>query len=637
MKIIVREGNYGKLGVQQQKDRVIFTFCGEKEDSCAVVLVHREDKSRTVIEVPEQYCIGSLRSIAVLHLNAADYVYYFEVNGERRMDPYARAVMGREVWNDSARKENGYEVFGAFAREDFDWKDDVPPEIPMGRMFLYKLHVRGFTMDAGSRYAGTFRGLMNRIGYLKRLGATTLELMPVYEFEEMPLPPKAPLPEDVVTQVNWQEQENDLIRPTEPKEEAAGQLNYWGYGDGNYFAVKAAYASDPVHAAREFKTLIRRLHENQMECVMEMHFPADANHNMILDVLRYWVMSFHVDGFHLLGESIPVTAIAQDLLLSRTKIFCGGYDRAVLAAGRGYRNLYVYRDEYMYPARRLLNHLDGNMRDFIDQQRKQGCFEGYVNYVAGNNGFTLADLFMYNDRHNEANNEGNRDGNPWNYSNNYGVEGPTRKRHINQIRRLKWRNSVMMLMLAQGVPLLMAGDEIGNTQEGNNNAYCQDNPTGWVNWKNEKTRQRELAFLRQLVQFRMEHPIIGNEKPFQFSDYRGLGAPDVSFHGESAWVLEPAAGKLCVGMMYSGAYAPGEERAEDVYVAYNFFSAVSGLALPLPGKGKGWYLVMDSGNEKEPYLKEPLLQDESRITLSPQSICVLVTKRKVKKGSKKEK
>lgn len=620
MKNVIKEGKYEKLGVQQQQDNVIFTFCGEKEDRCFVVLINKKDGSRERIEVPEEYCLGSLRSIQIYRLNTEDYVYYYEINGEVIMDPYARRVVGREIWNNAERKDRGYEVFGGFAKEKFDWKEDKAPEIPRGDMFLYKLHVRGFTMDGGGRNPGTFKALMNRIGYLQKLGVTTVELMPVYEFEEMPIPVQIQLPD----YIQWESESEDVIQPV-IKEETRGQLNYWGYGTGNYFAVKVSYASEPEFASREYKMLIRRLHEHGMECIMEMHFPEGTNHNLILDALRYWVMEYHVDGFHLIGESIPVTAIVQNNLLSRTKIFCEKFEQTVADASRKYKNLYVYKEEYMYPARKVLNHLNGNMREFIDQQRKQGTCWGYVNFIASNNGFTLADLFMYNDRHNEANGENNLDGNAWNFSNNYGVEGPTRRRFVNSLRRLKWRNSMMMLFLAQGVPMLWSGDEMGNSQQGNNNAYCQDNPVGWMNWKNEKTHKKELIFLRQLAEFRKEHPILSNEMPFQFSDYRGFGFPDLSFHGESAWILEPSVGGLCIGMMYCGAYSSDESKSEDVYVGYNFFSAVSTLALPQLPKNRGWYRVMDSADEI-PYLEIPVRQEDPFLLMKPQSICVLVSR-----------
>ena len=623
MKINVKEGNYAKLGVQQQAGQVTFTFCGEKEDICFVVLVRKSDMNRVRVEVPESFCLGSLRSITIVDLDVTGYVYYYEINGIKQIDPCAQRIVGREIWNDESRKAKDYEVFCGFAKEDFDWKNDLAPEIPRDRMLLYKLHVRGFTMDADKqKYPGTFQALMNRIGYLEKLGITTVELMPVYEFEEMPIPVETKLPE----YVKWEPDEEDMIQP-ESVQVQVGRLNYWGYGPGNYFAVKASYASSPAQADREYKTLIRRLHAHHMECIMEMYFPVDTNHNLIVDVLRYWVREYHVDGFHLLGESIPVTAIVQDNLLSRTKIMCEKYDPGVVCDGRKYMNLYVYKDEYMYPARKILNHLNGNMKEFIDQQRKQGSRLGYVNYITSNNGFTLADLFMYNDRHNEENGENNLDGNAWNYSNNYGIEGPTRKHYINSLRRLKWRNSMLMLMLAQGVPMLWAGDEIGNSQKGNNNAYCQDNAIGWVNWKNEKTHRKELVFLQKLVRFRKEHPIISNEMPFQFSDYHALGCPDLSFHGESAWILEPTVGRMCIGMLYCGAYTKGDKEAEDVYVAYNFFSAVSSLALPQLDKHKRWYLVMDSSNDSQPYLDEAVLMENSSITMMPQSICVLVGRR----------
>lgn len=617
MKYGIREGNYEKLGGIAGAGGVIFTFCREREDACAVVLIHRKSDERIRLEIPAEFCIGSLCSVEVIGLESADYVYYYEINGERVMDPYARRVAGRESWNDEARSGRDYEVFAGFDKAGFDWGKDRAPEIPGQEMFMYKLHVRGFTMDAGGKNPGTFSALANKIPYLRRLGVTTVELMPVYEFEEMPLPVQTALPEYLV----WEDRGQDRIRPV--RQRAEGPLNYWGYGPGNYFAVKASYAADPEHASGEFKTFIQRLHKNGMECVMEMFFLEESNQNMILDALRFWVREYHVDGFHLLGAGIPLTAVVQDGLLSRTKIFCGEFPPEAGSA-RKCKNLFIYKDEYMYPARKVLNHLNGNMRDFVDQQRKQSAAFGYVNYIAGHNGFTLADLFMYSYKHNEANGEDNRDGNDWNFSNNYGCEGPTRRRYINALRRLKWYDSMLLVFMAQGVPLIWAGDEFGNSQNGNNNAYCQDNSVGWVNWKNENSHRRELLFLKKLVKFRREHPILSCEHPFQFSDYRSLGAPDLSFHGENAWILEPDAGRLCIGMMYCGAYSGDEAHREDVYVAYNFYAAESKLALPNPGPGKSWYLVMDSAG-KTPYCETPARQ-ESVIQMPQQSVRVLVSR-----------
>ncbi len=623
MKIIIKEGNYEKLGVVYRQDWTVFTFHAEKEDKCAVVLVRKQDNETERIEIPEEFCLGSLRSIAVKELAVEDYVYYFEINGKKVLDPYAQGIMGRQIWNDPARRERNYEVYDAFVPENFDWGNSQSPEISRAQMVMYKLHVRGFTMDSGRKTAaGTFRALMDRISYLKKLGITTLELMPVYEFEEMEVPVKKEIPE----YVNWEEKQGDVIRQKKESEEVPTKVNYWGYTRGDYFAVKASYAADSQHASTEYKTFVKKLHDNQMECVMEMYFPDDMNQNVILDVLRYWVREYRIDGFHLLGNNLPMTAIIQDSMLSRTKIFYSSLNEKVCRAGRKQKNMFVYTEEYLYPARRLLNHMNGSLKDFMNQQRKQGEYLGYVNFISSNNGFTLADLFMYNDKHNEDNGENNRDGSDCNLSNNYGVEGPTRKKYINSIRRLKWRNSVLMLLFAQGVPLFWAGDEMGNSQKGNNNAYCQDNEIGWLNWKNEKTHQKELEFLRKVIAFRKEHPIIASETPFQFSDYKSVGCPDLSYHGENAWVMEPAQNRMCMGIMYCGAYGTDESNHEDVYVAYNFLSAMTTLALPKLTKGKRWDKVIDSGDGQMPFLEESQPCGQGKITIRPQTICVFVSK-----------
>lgn len=620
MKRIVKEGNFEKPGVAVQGDWTTFTFGGEREDSCAVILVRIRDGNKEKIEVPREYCLGSVHSVAVRDLDVSEYVYYFEINGKKVLDPFAHGILGRQVWNDMSREKAHFEIFDAFASDSFDWGSDMQPEVPLEEMFMYKLHVRGFTMDSGMKSApGTFRALMNRIPYLKKLGVTTIELMPVYEFEEMSLPKEKKLPD----YPKWETQAEDMIVP-ETVEERSGKVNYWGYGPGNYFAVKASYASRPAHASEEYKTLIKRLHANGMECVMEMYFPDDTNHNLILCALHYWVREFHVDGFHLLGKRLPMATVVQDSLLSRTKIFYTDYAENDFKAHK-YRNLFVYREEYLYPARKILNHQNADMREFLNQQRKQGQQLGFVNFIAGNNGFTLADLFMYNDKHNEANGENNLDGSDWNFSSNCGVEGPTRKTYVNRERRQRFRNSIMMLFLAQGVPLLWSGDEMGNSQNGNNNAYCQDNPTGWLNWKNEKSHHREIQFVQQMAAFRREHPIISNPVPFHFADERRIGCPDISFHGENAWLVGPDTGSLCVGVMYCGAYSPDQEKTDDIYVAYNFQSAVSSLALPKLPKDRGWYLAADTSDDAMPCQQEPrLCENQRNILLNPQSICILV-------------
>lgn len=623
MNFTVKEGNYTEMGVMQLEDQVIFTFEGEKEDTCCIVLVDRKTRETYRIEVSDTFCVGSLRSVAVSGVKPTDFYYYYEINGEKIIDPYATMIAGRENWNDKERFKNNYEILCGYSERMFDWKEDKAPELSKNELMIYKLHVRGFTKDLSSmrKSGGTFAGVKNRIEYLKNLGFTAIELMPVYEFEEMEIPVQTRL--EVPDYVKWEPAEDDIIQPVEEK--VSDKVNYWGYGPGNYFAVKASYASKKEKAGVEFKELVYKLHQNGMDCILEMFFPEHTNHNLILNVLRFWVREYHVDGFHLLGENLPITAIIQDSLLSRTKIFYTGFDESAVRTDRQYQPLYVYKEEYMYPARKLLNHMNGEVREFLNQQRKQGMNVGYVNFITSNNGFTLADLFMYNDKHNDDNGENNRDGNLWNFSNNYGVEGPTRRKYIKSLRGLKWRNAMMMLFLAQGVPMLWSGDEICNSQKGNNNAYCQDNEIGWLNWKNEKLHKSELDFLQKLIDFRKSHPIISQKEPFHFQDYRAIGVPDLSYHGENAWMAESELDNRSVGVMYSGEYE--RKGAETVYIGYNFFSARMKLALPKLSYKKKWYLIADTTIEAEPFMLEPKENESQKyVTMNPQAICILVGK-----------
>lgn len=624
MRYQVCEGNYARMGVTKDKDSVIFTFEGEKEDRCEIVLVDRTTMRETKVLADREFCMGSLRSVSIKHIDTENTLYYYAINGVPVLDPYAPGIAGREQWNDKNRRKQQYKVFGRMNFDEYSWHGDRNPEVARKDMVMYKLHVRGFTMENASKEqaAGTFLGLSQKLSYLKKLGITTVELMPVYEFEEMDIPVKQEMPEYLKGKMRPE----DLLHVNKEME-CGRKVNFWGYCAGNYFAVKTGYAFDQKNPEKELKDLVCKMHRMGMECVMEMYFPEHSNHNLVLEALHYWIREFHVDGFHLIGQDLPITAIVQDVRLSRTKIFYEAFDEVLLKETKKYKHLYVYKDEYQFPARKILNHVNGNMGEFLDQQRKQGVEAGFVNYLANNNGFTLADVFMYNDRHNEANGENNEDGCEWNFSNNYGVEGPTRKKYISDLRKRQWRNGIIMLMLAQGVPMIWAGDEMGNSQNGNNNAYCQDNPIGWTNWKTRGSHAELIDFVRHMIGFRHDHAIIAKETPFLFSDYKAKGTPDLSYHGESAWLSGIHPGRMSVGILYCGQYAPKDAENEDVYVGFNFFSGISTLALPkLSGKRK-WYMAVNSADRKQPYYKDVVLyKDQHQLTLSPQSICILIGK-----------
>lgn len=631
MDFAVKEGNYLTLGVMVEKNQVTFTFEGEKEDLCRIVLISKKTQEREYIEVPREYCLGALRSITVLGMQPQEYNYLYEINGMLFTDPYARVIAGREIWNDTGRMENTTVPAAGILSEHFRWGEDKHPELPKSKMIMYKLHVRGFSMGnrAAGKSRGTFAAVKNKIPYFKSLGITTLEFMPIYEFEELPLQKELP---HVPDYVKWDREKEDLILPMAPKAKD-GRINYWGYGQGNYFAVKASYATEPQRASTELKKLVKALHENEMECVMEIFFPKDTNHNLILDALRYWVKEYHVDGFHIIGAHLPITGIVQDAVLSRTKLFAEHFDG--VQNSRKYKNLFIYKEEYQYPARQLLNHYECDIREFVNQQKKQSEDFGFVNFIASNNGFTLADLFRYNDKHNEENGENNCDGPSYNLSNNYGIEGPTGKKYITAIRKRRTCMAYMMLMFAQGIPLIQAGDEFGNSQNGNNNAYCQDNEIGWLNWSDFSKTAAEREVLKQLIAFRKSHSLLTKEQPYKFNDYRATGAPDLSFHGEYAWISQLDSGRKSLGMLYSGAYA-GDVSTErntpcacDIYVGYNFYSEKVSLALPKIADGKKkkeWYVKMDSSMPQVVYESEQLLEDQQYMTLEPYSICLLIGK-----------
>ena len=617
----LREGNYSRFGASRLADGICFTFEGEKDSDCAIRLYEKRkgtDLSGVYrdIPIPKEFCIGAVRSVCVDGLNAAQYDYNYVIDGNIVVDPYARRIIGREKWGDYSRRETHYEVRSGFDFSEFDWKNDHCPEIPGEDMVLYKLHVRGFTKDGGvtGRNKGTFAAIAEKIPYLIDLGVTTVELMPAYEFEEL-VPPKHE--EHLMDFEGWAPQAvtgYQLMQQKEyeEKEKELPGINYWGYGSGNYFAPKASYAAGGS-ASAEMKEMIRALHAAGLECIMEMSFDAQVNPNYIVDVLRYWVLEYHVDGFHLLCSDTAVASVICDVLLRRTKIFALRFPSEAWEQTCSYPHLYVYNDDFLYASRKLINHQDANLIEYLNQQKKQHSLVGFVNYFANNNGFTLADTFRYVTKHNEANGENGADGNDWNYSVNCGVEGPSRKKKIMQQRGQLMRLAIASVVLAQGVPLIFSGDEFGNSQGGNNNAYCQDNRTGWVNWKQLEKNQDYFSYVKELLALRKLHPCIRSRVPMQMTDYQSYGMPDLSYHNAQAWSGEIYPSMQAVGEAYCGAYR-GE--TGDFYIGWNFSQSGMSLALPRVAAGNEWRIVFGTGHVSE---------DHDRIQIDGCSVVALVT------------
>ncbi len=591
----IKEGYYRRFGVTRYDDGICFTFQGEMEDECAVRLYDKHRGSCRDYPVPKEYCVGAVRSVCIGGIDEKRYDYNYVINGEVVVDPYARRIVGREKWADAARRQENYEIRCGFDFDEFDWRGDHCPQIPGEDMVMYKLHVRGFTKDAPGRGAkkGTFAALAEKIPYLKDLGVTTIELMPAYEFEEL-IPPKHE--ETVMDFEGWVPQavagyRMMQRRQYEEKQKEPPRINYWGYGPGDYFAPKAGYAAGRSPSA-EFKEMVRSLHEAGMECVMEMSFDGRENPNHVIEILRHWVVEYHVDGFHLLCSDAVVTSVVCDILLRRTKIFAASFPEEVWKQQSSYPHLYVYNDDFLYIARKLVNHQDGNLVEFMHQQKKQHPQIGFVNYFANNNGFTLSDTFSYASKHNEANDEGGSDGNDWNYSQNCGAEGATRKRAILRERGRLMELAAACTILSQGVPLIYAGDEFGNSQNGNNNAYCQDNRVGWVNWQQLEKRRGFHDEVKELLAIRGEFGCLRSHRPLRMADYEAHGMPDLSYHGSQAWNGDIYPSMQAVGEAYCGAYG-GD--SEDLYIGWNFSQNGVTLALPRPLRGRKWQVLHGSG------------------------------------------
>lgn len=623
MKYEIKEGNYKEFGAVKDVKNVIFTFRVKQAETCALLLYKKGTEEITErIEIPQSYRVGEVCSVCVSGLDVRHYDYNYEIDGEIRQDPYARKIVGREKWYDLSRKNPNETLRCGFDVAAFSWKGDKLPKISKAHMLIYKLHVRGFTMETKGANRGTFAALQRKIPYLKELGITSLELMPVYEFEEMIYPKEEKLPEYLK---NKKTVKKGTLHGKEAEPKA--RVNFWGYGIGNYFAPKASYAfSDKP--SYELKKLIYTMHENGLECILEMFFPKEVPSEEIIDVLHYWVLEYHVDGFHLQGEELPVDVIVKDALLKDTKILYAWFKEEIVVEEENKNHLFFCNDEFIYPVRRMLCGREANLYELANQMRKQQKNAGYVNYICDNNGFSLADLFSYSEKHNIANGENNKDGTDWNYSLNCGAEGRTRKGHILKLRKKLEKNALSVLYLSQGIPLLYSGDEFENSQEGNNNAYCQDNPVGWVNWRKKESGRELLEFVKKLIAFRKKHPVLSAANPMQMCDYKNVGLPDLSYHGKEAWLWGFSSASQAVGLLYAGKYALRADGTFDdnIFIAMNFHVTGKQLAFPKQERKQKWYRIMDTSVEKNSFLTEEIEEKGKEANLTPQSIAIFIGK-----------
>lgn len=427
---------YGAYCLGQKTDGIRVSFPSEDED-CGV-LIYQRGSGRLLKKhaFRPQDRLGSIRYGVITGVCAERISYLFYSGDKVFPDRWARSY---EIKGKFGVPHSPRDYRAVIDASSYDWGEDVCPKISYENVICYGMHVRGFTMhsSSGVKARGTFAGIREKLDYLQQLGVTTIELQPVYERIEFP------------SGEMLRESSREYQQPREPR------LNYWGYQEGYYYAPKRSYAAG-TDAAAELRELVKALHLRGMEIVLQFYFPDHVPTDEILNVLRYWSWSYHVDGFHLMGGSLQIHAIAADPALSDRKLWyydfpteqIYGYERVPV-----YRNLAVYNEGYQQELRRFLKGDEGMLQAVMHRMRCNPRQKGVINYLADYAGFTMADTVSYDRKHNEDNGENNRDGSDCNYSWNCGVEGPSRRKQIQALRMRQLRNAFTLLMLSQGTPI----------------------------------------------------------------------------------------------------------------------------------------------------------------------------------------
>ncbi|MCR4806286.1 MAG: glycogen debranching enzyme [Lachnospiraceae bacterium] len=666
----VRPGLFDRAGANYMSGGVSFTVYSVGATGCTLCLFrHREDKPFARLKYPDNYRIGKVFSMFVFDLDIKDieYAYCFEgpydpENGqlfdEKKyiLDPYARAVAAQSTWG---RKMDDARFFKArVVHSDFDWGDEKVPRHKMQDLVIYELHVRNFTIDksSGVKSPGTFNGIKEKIPYLKELGINCVELMPIFEFNEM-----------------------------HNAREIDGRKLYecWGYNSTCFFAPNTVYATTDEynHEGNEFKELIKELHNNGIEVILDVVFnhtgegneqgpffyfkgldnniyymltpdgnyynfsgcgnTLNCNHpvvqHLVRECLRYWTVNYRVDGFRfdlaaILGRnedgspmSKPplIQSLAFDPVLGDVKLIAEAWDAGGLyQVGKfpSWNRFSEWNGMYRDDMRRFLKGDDGmaglaatritGSRDLYPEDI--GSRNASVNFLSCHDGFTLHDLYAYNDKHNEANGWNNTDGANDNYSWNCGVEGETKDPSVNALRKRMIMNACVALMMSRGTPMFFAGDEFGNSQFGNNNAYCQDNETAWLNWNDLKKNKDIFEVFKFMIAFRNRHVIIRrNQSKCTYA------IPKVSTHGFTPWMDEYNWESKQVGVMYAGKVTG---RDDIVYACFNSYWEEIEITLPDILGRDHWLCVLDTW--ASPVIKRRRV-DGLKYKMGPRSAIVL--------------
>ena len=590
------------------------------------------------------------------------------------IDPYTKALSGSHKWGEQTLSAQHKQTrrHSLIARDNYDWADDQPLNIPLADSIIYELHVRGFTRHptAEVRQPGTFQGVIEKIPYLQELGITAVELLPINEFDET---------------------HNDKVNPLTGKP----LLQFWGYDSIAFFAPKSSYAVDDKqgHQISEFKDMVKALHQAGIEVILDIVFNHTAeggaqgttfsfrgldnsiyymidketgqyhnfsgcgntlncNHpvvrDLILDCLRYWVVEMHVDGFRfdlaailgrgqdgtLLANPPLLEHIAADPVLANTKIIAEAWDAAGLfqvgsfpAWQRWAEWNSKFRDDirrYVRGERGLAGLLATRLAGSSDLYQQSGRAPYHsINFITCHDGFTLYDLVSYNHKYNIENGENNRDGSDQNFSWNCGKEGPSNHPRITALRKQQIKNMSLLLLLAQGVPMLLAGDEMGRTQKGNNNAYCQDNEISWLNWKLLEEHKDLFHFFKNAVRFRKDHPAL-RRRTFFAADQNGVC--DISWHGLELNKPDWGKNSRCLAFQL----IPYHEDKSHIYIISNAGTKTLIFQVPPTGDQTRWYLVADTSAKYPEDFYDPghekKLDKPTEYQAQPRSTVILISK-----------
>ncbi|MCI9435679.1 MAG: glycogen debranching enzyme [Lachnospiraceae bacterium] len=630
----VRPGFYNRDGAAAASNGVSFTLHSHGATSCTLLLFHPQETEPFVkLKFPESYHIGNTYSMLVFDLKIEEFEYAFQLDGPYDkekgllfdknnilLDPYAKAVTGQRNWGERPEEGENFVYHARVVENNFDWGNIRQLEIPLEDLVIYEMHVRGFTKhdSSGVTAKGTYEGLRQKIPYLKDLGINAVELMPIFEFDEM---------------------ENARIV------EGEQLYNYWGYNTVCFFAPNTGYSSvvEHNHEGDELKQLIYELKENGIEVILDVVFNHTAegnedgpnfsfkgidnniyyiltpdghyynfsgcgnalncNHPMtrrfIIDCLRYWVTEYRVDGFRFdlasilardqTGEPMAdppiLQEIACDSILGKVKLIAEAWDAAGLyQVGHfpAYNRWSEWNGKYRDDLRRFLKGDEGmagaaitritGSRDLYDSLKRGQSAS--VNFLTCHDGFTLYDLYSYNVKHNEKNGWNNTDGDNNGNSWNCGAEGETSDPEIEKLRRRMVKNAFVTLMCSRGPAMFYAGDEFCNTQFGNNNAYCQDNIISWLDWSRQEEYEEIHDFFRYMIAFRKKHTVL--RKPMKMVE---CGFPDISIHNDYPWNARINYTSRLIGIMYAGR---NEEDTADDIVFYGMNAYWKPLEIQLP-------------------------------------------------------